>query len=257
MPSTQRRPQPIRHAGQTSSVDPAEVEKFSALAQDWWNPEGSLAPLHRLNPIRLGFIRGRACAHFARDAAAMRPFDGLSLVDIGCGGGLLSEPAARLGFEVTAIDASPENIAAAARHAGDGGLAIDFRSTTAEDLVTDGTQFDVVLAMEIIEHVPAPEDFLSSCTRLLRPGGLLFLATINKTLRSLALAKFGAEYVLGWVAPGTHDWNKFLPPARLTSVLEKCGLTVDAIEGVVFDPVSWDWRTARDTSVNYMLSASR
>ena len=189
-----------------SSIDPAEVARFSALAAEWWDPRGKFAPLHRLNPVRLGFIREQALLRFGRDAAARRPFEGLSLLDIGCGGGLLSEPMARLGFAVTAVDASEDGLGAARAHAEAVGLSIDYRCATAEALLAEGSgPFDVVLNMEVIEHVADPGQFLRDTARLIAPGGLMFLATLNRTLKSLALGKIGAEYVLRWLPAGTHD----------------------------------------------------
>jgi 2-polyprenyl-6-hydroxyphenyl methylase/3-demethylubiquinone-9 3-methyltransferase len=192
---------------ESASIDPAEVAKFSAIAAEWWDPAGKFAPLHKFNPVRLSFIRDEATAYFGRDSRSLRPFEGLSLLDIGCGGGLLSEPMARLGFAVTGADASERNIGTARAHAAQSGLEIDYRATTAEALVAEGRSFDVVLNMEVVEHVADVTAYLNACTALVKPGGLTFVATLNKTLKSLALAKIGAEYVLGWLPRGTHDWN--------------------------------------------------
>ena len=199
----------------TSTIDPAEVAKFSAIAAEWWDPIGKFAPLHKFNPVRLGFIRDQAAAHFGRDARSLNPFEGLSLLDIGCGGGLLTEPMARLGFAVTGADASERNIGTARAHAAQSGLEIDYRATTAEALVEESQSFDVVLNMEVVEHVADVTAYLAACTALVKPGGLTLVATLNKTLKSLALAKIGAEYVLGWLPRGTHDWNRFVPPTEL------------------------------------------
>jgi len=245
----------MTRAQRRSSVDPEEIRRFSALAAEWWDPNGRLAPLHRLNPVRLAFIRGECVRHFGRSVTGLAPFAGLDLLDIGCGAGLLSEPAARLGFAVTGADASEHNIAAAEQHARASGLSIDYRCSTAEVLAEEQRQFDVVLAMEIIEHIVDIDDFLTDCAKLLRPGGLMFLATINRTLKSLALAKIGAEYILSWIPRGTHDWNRFVPPAKLKRTLESSGLAVTRITGVGFDPLSWDWRATSDTDVNYMVVA--
>jgi len=247
---------------QSASVDPAEVAKFSALAAEWWDPTGKFAPLHKFNPVRLGFIRAEVAAHLGRDARSLRPFEGLSLLDIGCGGGLLSEPMARLGFAVTGADASEKNIGTAKAHAAQSGLlqgerAIDYRATSAESLVAEGVNFDVVLNMEVVEHVADVSAYLAACTALVKPGGLTFVATLNKTLKSLALAKIGAEYVLNWLPHGTHDWNRFIPPAELKRSLEGTGLTVLKMQGVSFDPLNWDWKLSSDVDVNYMLVAKR
>ena len=245
-----------------STIDPAEVAKFSALAAEWWDPAGKFAPLHKFNPVRLGFIRAEAAAHLGRDARSLRPFEGLSLLDIGCDGGLLSEPMSRLGFAVTGADASEKNIGTAKAHAAQSGLlqgerAIDYRATSAESLVAEGVNFDVVLNMEVVEHVADVSAYLAACTALVKPGGLTFVATLNKTLKSLALAKIGAEYVLNWLPHGTHDWNRFIPPAELKRSLEETGLTVLKMQGVSFDPLNWDWKLSSDVDVNYMLVAKR
>src|SRR5215469_2459563 len=244
-------------ASNDGSVDPAEVAKFSAIAAEWWDPAGKFAPLHKFNHVRLTFIRAEAARHFGRDGRALRPFEGLSLLDIGCGGGLLAEPMARLGFAVTGADASEKNIGTARAHAAQSGLMIDYRATSAESLAAEGLAFDVVLNMEVVEHVADVSAYLAACSRLVKPGGLTFVATLNKTLKSLALAKIGAEYVLGWLPRGTHDWNRFLPPAELQKSLEESGLTILKTQGVSFDPLNWDWRLSADVDVNYMVVAGR
>jgi 2-polyprenyl-6-hydroxyphenyl methylase/3-demethylubiquinone-9 3-methyltransferase len=240
-----------------ASLDPAEVAKFSAIAAEWWDPAGKFAPLHKFNPVRLGFIRTEAAGHFGRDARSLQPFKGLSLLDIGCGGGLLSEPMARLGFAVTGADASEKNIGTARAHAAQSGLPITYRTATAEALVAEGQSFDVVLNMEVVEHVADVAAYLDACARLVKPGGLTFVATLNKTLKSLALAKIGAEYVLGWLPRGTHDWNRFIPPAELKKSLERAGLNILKTQGISFDPLNWDWRLSSDVDVNYMIVAQR
>jgi len=242
---------------ESASIDPAEVAKFSAMAAEWWDPAGKFAPLHKFNPVRLGFIRGEAAAHFGRDARSLRPFEGLSLLDIGCGGGLLSEPMARLGFAVTGADASEKNIGTAKAHAAQSGLSIDYRATSAESLVAEGRSFDVVLNMEVVEHVADVGAYLSACARLVKPGGITIVATLNKTLKSLALAKVAAEYVLGWMPRGTHDWNRFIPPAQLQQSLEESGLSILKTQGVFFDVLAWDWRLSSDLDVNYMVVAAK
>jgi len=241
----------------TSTIDPAEVAKFSAIAAEWWDPTGKFAPLHKFNPVRLGFIREQVAAYLGRDARSLKPFEGLSLLDIGCGGGLLSEPMTRLGFAVTGADASERNIGTARSHAAQSGLEIDYRATTAEALVEEGRGFDVVLNMEVVEHVADVDAYLAACTALVKPGGMTLVATMNKTLKSLALAKIGAEYVLGWLPRGTHDWNRFIPPAQLKASLEESGLTILKTQGVSFDPLDWDWKLSNDINVNYMVVATR
>lgn len=240
-----------------SSIDPGEIAKFSAIAAEWWDPAGKFAPLHKFNPVRLAFIQAEAARHFGRDGRSLRPFEGLSLLDIGCGGGLLAEPMARLGFTVTGADASERNVGTARAHAGQSGLQIDYRATSAESLATEGLNFDVVLNMEVVEHVADVSAYLAACSRLVKAGGLTFTATLNKTLKSLALAKIGAEYVLGWLPRGTHDWNRFIPPLKLQQSLEASGLTILKTQGVSFDPLAWDWRLSSDVDVNYMVVAGR
>ena len=241
----------------TASIDPAEVAKFSAIAAEWWDPTGKFAPLHKFNPVRLSFIKAEAAGHFGRDMRALRPFEGMRLLDIGCGGGLLSEPMARLGFAVTGADASARNIGTAKAHAAQSGLEIDYRASTAEALEAEGLCFDVVLNMEVVEHVADVTAYLGACARLVKPGGITIVATMNKTLKSLALAKIGAEYVLGWLPRGTHDWNRFIPPADLRTSLEETGLSVLKTQGVSFNPLAWDWHLSSDVDVNYMIVAKR
>jgi 2-polyprenyl-6-hydroxyphenyl methylase/3-demethylubiquinone-9 3-methyltransferase len=240
-----------------SSVDPGEVAKFAGWAAEWWDPAGKFAPLHKFNPVRLAFIRAEAVGHFGRDGRSLKPFEGLRLLDIGCGGGLLAEPMARLGFAVTGADASEKNIGTARVHAAQSGLAIDYRATSAETLAAEGLAFDVVLNMEVVEHVADVSAYLGACTRLVKPGGLTIVATLNKTLKSLALAKIGAEYVLGWLPRGTHNWSRFIPPAELKAVMEETGLTILKTQGVSFDPLGWDWRLSNDVDINYMVVAGR
>lgn len=239
------------------SIDPSEVAKFSAIAHEWWDPAGKFAPLHKFNPVRLKFIRQTAAAHFGREEKGLTPFEGLSLLDIGCGGGLLAEPMSRLGFAVTGADASEKNVKTAAAHAAETGLTIAYRAETAEMLAEQGQAFDVVLNMEVVEHVADLKAYLGACAKLVKPGGIMVVATLNKTLKSLALGKIAAEYVLGWVPKGTHDWNRFVPPAQLHALLQDTGLKPLKTQGVAFDPLTWDWRLSRDTDVNYMVVAER
>lgn len=241
-----------------SSVDPAEVERFSALAAKWWDAKGEFAPLHKFNPVRLGFIRDEALRRFGRDASARRPFEGLTLLDIGCGGGLLSEPMTRLGFKVTGVDASARNIGTASAHAQEQGLAIDYRCATAEQLLEEGAgPFDVVLNMEVIEHVADPAQYLKSCAQLIAPGGVMIVATLNRTPRAYALAIVGAEYVLRWLPRGTHDWNKFLKPEELRGFLDGEPVEVQGPFGVSYNPLADRWSVGPDAAVNYMMTVTR
>ena len=241
-----------------SSIDPAEVETFSRIAAEWWDPKGKFAPLHKFNPVRLSFIRDQTLYRFRRDAKARRPFEGLRLLDIGCGGGLLSEPMTRLGFQVVGVDASERNIGTASAHAAQAGLDIDYRASTAEALVAAGEPlFDVILNMEVIEHVADPAAYLQDCARLLKPGGLMIVATLNRTLKALALAKIGAEYILRWLPAGAHDWNKFLKPAEIRDFLAQAPVVVDGPYGVVFNPLTGRWTESTDTDVNYMMTVVR
>lgn len=242
----------------TPSIDPAEVAKFSAMAADWWNPDGKFKPLHRFNPTRLKFIRETTERHFDLAPGQLRPLEGLRLLDIGCGGGLVSEPMARLGASVTGVDASEANIKTALTHAREQGLAIDYRAGTAEGLLAGGEPaFDIVLNMEVVEHVADPSQFLRDTARLVRPGGLMIVATLNKTAKALATAVIGAEYILRWLPPGTHDWSKFLAPEDVTGPLEDAGMKTETPIGVSFHPLSGAWKLSGDTSVNYMVVARR
>jgi 2-polyprenyl-6-hydroxyphenyl methylase/3-demethylubiquinone-9 3-methyltransferase len=241
-----------------SSVDVAEVERFSRLAADWWNPRGKFAPLHRFNPVRLGFIRDRALARFGREEKARRPFEGLRLLDIGCGGGLLCEPMARLGFEVTGVDASERNIGAAKAHAAELSLPINYLCSTVETLLEEDSQpFDVILNMEVIEHVADPGQFLKDCARLLAPGGLMIVATLNRTAKAMALAVIGAEHVLRWLPVGTHDWKKFVQPEELRGWLGGEHVEVEGPFGVSFSPLTGRWSQSGDADVNYMMTVTR
>ena len=247
----------MTHA-QGRSVDVEEVERFSRMAEDWWNPKGKFAPLHRFNPVRLGFIRDQALIRFGRDPAARRPFEGLKLLDIGCGGGLLSEPMSRLGFEVTAVDASERNIGAAKAHAASMGLEIRYLCSTVETLAEEGTHgFDVILNMEVIEHVADPAQFLKDCARLINPGGLMIVATLNRTAKAMALAVIGAEHVLRWLPVGTHDWNKFIRPEELRAWLDGEAVEVEGPFGVSFNPLTGKWSQSADSAVNYMMTVRR
>lgn len=242
----------------TSSVDPADVARFAAVAEQWWDPHGKFAPLHRLNPARLSFVRDVCLDHFAADRRARAPFAGRRLLDVGCGGGLVAEPMTRLGFSVTGIDAAGESLAVARAHAEDLGLSIDYRAATAEQLVAAGEgPFDVILALEVIEHVEGPEAFLADLAELLAADGVMIVSTLNRTLRSLALGKIAAEYVLRWVPAGAHDWRKFLSPDELRRLMERAGLEPGLLEGLVLDPIGGVWRRSSDTAINYLMAATR
>jgi 2-polyprenyl-6-hydroxyphenyl methylase/3-demethylubiquinone-9 3-methyltransferase len=241
----------------TTTLDPAEVEKFSRLAAEWWNPTGKMSVLHKFNPVRLAYIREAACERFRRDGKALDALAGLTVLDIGCGGGLLCEPLARMGASVTGIDPARTNVETARLHAADSGLAVDYRCTTAEDVAAAGERFDIVLAMEVVEHVADVGLFVEACATLVKPGGLLFMATINRTLKSYALAIVGAEYVLRWLPRGTHEWDKFVTPEELSSAMTAPGLTVTDRRGVRFDILRDRWTETSDLSVNYMMTAAR
>lgn len=236
-----------------STASPEEIARFTAMAEAWWDPEGDFKPLHRFNPTRLAFIRDRLVRHFGRDPEALAPFDGLSLLDVGCGGGLLAEPLARMGFTVTGIDAGEKNVAVARVHAEQSGLDIDYRATTPERL--GDARFDVVMIMEIIEHVPSVPEFLAAVCPLVKPGGALLAATLNRTVKSYALGILGAEYVLRWLPPGTHDWNKFVKPSELAAGLRRHGLAIRELKGMSYDLFRDEWGLSDDLSVNYMAYA--
>ena len=237
----------------STTLDPAEVEKFSKMAADWWNPHGKFGVLHVFNPVRLTYVKEQACARFARDPFDSRPFSGLRFLDIGCGGGLLTEPMARLGAEIVGVDPSEKNIKTATVHALETELAIDYRCCTAEDLAAAGEKFDVILNMEVIEHVNDPQAFTQICVSMLKPEGLMFVATISRTLKSFGLAIIGAEYILGWLPKGTHHWEKFIKPDELKSWLGDNNVTVKGETGVTYHPLANAWKRSRDMDVNYML----
>lgn len=248
-------PETAPHPGKTT-IDPEEVAKFSAIADEWWDPFGKFKPLHKFNPVRLAYIRDCVCAHFSRDRRAKNPLDGLDLIDIGCGGGLVAEPMYRLGATVTAIDASERNIKTAMAHAIPQDLKIDYRATTVEALAKTGAgSFDVVLNLEVVEHVADVDLFLETSASLLKPGGIMIMATINRTLKALMLAKIGAEYVLRWLPAGTHDPKKFVRPEEAKTALSRAGLTITGEAGVSYNPLMDIWRIGDDTDVNYMLTA--
>lgn len=244
------------HPG-TATLDDAEVKRFAALAAEWWDPNGKFRPLHKLGPARLAFIRQEIVRHFERTPGGFRPFEGLTVLDIGCGGGLVSEPVARLGATVTGIDPALENIEAARRHATSQDLSIDYRASLVEDLVAEGPTFDCVLCLEVVEHVPDVAAFLATCAKLVRPGGLMILSTINRTLKAYALAIVGAEYILRWLPVGTHQWERFVTPDELARHADAAGLVTSTREGLVYNPLTDAWSLSADLDVNYMASASR
>lgn len=243
---------------QGSSIDPADVARFSAQATEWWDAHGPFAPLHRFNPARLAFIRERVAERFGRDVRTREAFKGLTLIDIGCGGGLIAEPMRRMGFDVTAVDASSENIGTARAHAAEQGLDIAYRAATVEQMEVEGAgPFDVVLVLEIIEHVADPEAFLKACSRLVAPGGILIVASLNRTLKSLALGKIAAEYILRWVPAGTHDWRQFPKPDEIRGMLAGEPLTVTGPFGLNYSPLNDRWSESADADINYLMVATR
>jgi len=240
-----------------TTINPEEVAKFTAMAEQWWDPKGKFKPLHKFNPVRLSYIRDKVIAHFGRDGTRRRPLEGLRLLDIGCGGGLLCEPMTRLGAAVVGADAAERNIHIARLHAEQSGLEIDYRATSAETLVAAGEKFDIVLNMEVVEHVDNVPLYMKSVADLVAPGGLLFTATINRTLRAYAFAIVGAEQVLRWLPKGTHDYAKFLTPEEISALVSRNGLSVTEKTGVVFHPLADEWRLSRDTGINYMVLAEK
>lgn len=244
--------------GHQSTVDADEIAKFEAMAAEWWDPNGKFKPLHMLNPCRLDYITAQIAAEFGRDLSDNLPFTGLRILDIGCGGGLLSEPMARLGAEVVGADAAGGNLPVARIHAEQSGLTIDYRHTTAEALAEAGEQFDVVLNMEVVEHVADPLSYLTACHDLLKSGGLHICSTINRNPKSYAVAIVGAEVIMRWLPKGTHEWNKFITPDELHELLTKAGLSVVDKKGFVFNPILWNWSISdRDLSVNYVTASLR
>lgn len=240
-----------------STVDQAEIARFSAIAETWWDPRGKMAALHKFNPVRVGWVRDQACRRFGRDTRRIDTLAGLRILDIGCGGGILSEPLARLGAEMVGADPATTNIEVAKLHAEKSGLAIDYRNTTAEDLAEAGETFDIVLAMEVVEHVADVPLFVSICAGMVKPGGLMIAATLNRTLKSFAMAIVGAEYVLRWLPIGTHQWDKFVTPAELETAMSEAGLVVSAESGVLYNPLADRWGLGRDMDVNYMMAADK
>jgi 2-polyprenyl-6-hydroxyphenyl methylase/3-demethylubiquinone-9 3-methyltransferase len=244
-------------ANAEQSVIPEEIARFDALGDEWWNPDGPMAPLHRLGPARIAWLLDAIAGHFGRSAAGASPLAGLRLIDIGCGGGLLSEPLSRLGAEVVGLDPAPASIAVARAHAEATGAKPSYRVGTVEDMAKEGARFDVALAMEVVEHVADVRAFVAAAVALIRPGGLFAAATLNRTLKSFALAIVGAEYVLGWLAPGTHRWEQFVTPDELAAALRAAGLKETQRRGLSYDPLRGEWRLSRDLGVNYFMAARK
>jgi 2-polyprenyl-6-hydroxyphenyl methylase/3-demethylubiquinone-9 3-methyltransferase len=245
-----------------STVDPEDVARFDRIGAQWWDKKGPMAALHEFNPVRVGYLKTLLSSHFKfaggpRERDAVSPLDGLRILDVGCGGGILSESLARLGAEMTAIDPAKRNIEVARAHAGRSGLSIDYRNVTVEQLREEDPSFDAVLAMEVIEHVRDVPGFLRDAAAMVRPGGLLVAATLNRTLKSFAFAIVGAEYVLRWVPPGTHSWSQFVTPLELAKALRGAGLHIRDETGVIYDPLARQWRLGRDMDINYMIAADR
>ena len=240
-----------------TTIDENEVEKFSKIADEWWNENGKFKPLHKFNPIRLNFFKQEICKFFSRDEKLLTPFEGLKILDIGCGGGLIAEPISRLGADVIAIDASQKNINVAQIHGEKSALKINYQCTTAEDLASQNQQFDVVLALEIIEHVADVEKFIQACAKLVKPNGIIFIATLNRTAKSLLMAKFGVEYILRWLPIGTHDWRKFLKPSEIENIAKDHQVQLKKIQGFSYNLLKDEWSFSQDLSINYCLIFSK
>ena len=240
-------------AGNISTIDPKDVAKFSAIADEWWDPEGKFKPLHQFNPIRLQFIRDKLCDHFDRDPLSMQPLKGLRVLDVGCGGGLIAEPLARMGAKVTGIDASEKNTVTAQVHAAESGLNIDYKATTVEELAAVGEIFDAVISLEVVEHVANFELFIKGCADLMGVNSAILIATLNRTPKSFAFGIVGAEYIMRWLPRGTHDWRKFIRPSELTSALRRNRVVTEEIAGLSFNPFTNKWRVNDDVSVNYVI----
>ncbi len=247
----------VKMADTQTTIDADEVARFSELAEEWWDPDGKFRPLHKFNPIRLGYLRGQLCRRFDRDPRDMRALSGIRILDVGCGGGLISEPLAKMGATVTGIDASDRNIGTARAHAEQSGLDIDYRAGTVEALSAAGETFDAVISLEVVEHVADVDMFLDGCASLVAKDGALCLATLNRTPKAFLLGIVGAEYVMRWLPRGTHTWRKFVRPSELAAGLRRNGLRVDDITGLTFNPLTGEWRLSDDVSVNYVLFAAR
>lgn len=249
--STQRAPEPVEN------VDPAEVEQFDRQAALWWDATGPFRLLHKIGPLRLDYIRSAAVRHFGLDPSVSRPLEGLAVLDVGCGGGLISEPLTRLGGRVTGIDPAAKNVGTAQAHANAAGVEVTYRNARAEDLASERLSYDIVVCLEVIEHVPDPAAFVRTLADLTKPGGLLVLSTLNRTARSFALAIVGAEYVLRWLPQGTHDWNRFITPAELEAFAHEAGMTGFSAQGMVYNPLRDAWSLSVDTAVNYLAHAAK
>ena len=254
---TPPRPSPPSTPAARPTLDDAELARFAALAEQWWDPKGKFRPLHQIGPVRLQFVRDRVVEHFHLDPRGLKPLAGLRILDIGCGGGLISEPLARMGAKVTGIEPKEANIRAAITHAEPQGLGIDYRVATVEELAAAGETFDAVVCLEVVEHVPDVAAFIKSCAAVVRPDGAMVLSTINRTLKSFALAIVGAEYVLRWLPVGTHQWERFVTPAELERHVQAAGMKIGRTEGMVYNPLSDRWSLSRDTDVNYLAAAAR
>ncbi len=245
-----------RHTGD-STASPEEIEHFTGLANEWWDPDGDFKSLHQINPLRMTYVRDQLCRHFKRDSGHIRSLEGLSVIDIGCGGGLICEPLARLGADVTGIDATMESIKVAQHHADQMGLKIKYQNKLPEELLDEGASYDVLINMEVIEHVADVEAFMTASSALLKPGGIMVGATLNRTLKSLALAKVAAEYILRWVPAGTHDWRKFVKPSEFGRYIRGCGLQLTDLTGMRLDPIDGTWNFSKNLDVNYFISAQK
>jgi 2-polyprenyl-6-hydroxyphenyl methylase/3-demethylubiquinone-9 3-methyltransferase len=246
-----------RRETQAATIDQAEVARFSRIAEQWWDPRGPMAALHKFNPVRLAYIRDRAAAHFDRNPKRLDGLAGLRFLDVGCGGGILAEPLARLGADIVGIDPADRNIAVARHHAAQSGLVVDYRNTSAEALAEAGEQFDAVLAMEVVEHVTDVGLFIDVAAAMVKPGGLFFVATLNRTVKSFALAIVGAEYILRWLPRGTHQWDKFVTPNELEIAIAQSGMHITGETGVIYNLLADRWQLSADMDVNYMVVAEK
>lgn len=243
--------------GGTATLDPAEIERFARSAAEWWDANGKFRTLHLIGPARLTFLRDALIRHFGRPQVGLRPLKGLTVLDIGCGGGLVAEPLARLGAVVTGIDPAAENVEAARRHAEGQPLSVSYRAARVEDLAAEGARLDAVVCLEVVEHVPDPGAFLKTCAGLVRPGGLMLLSTINRTVKAYALAIVGAEYVLRWLPVGTHQWERFITPDELARHLRAAGMEAPTLRGLIYNPMADTWSLSADTDVNYFAAAAK